>query len=266
MRIAPLRHSLPNAGDAAVSHKHLSDLPGWSRTDTVEKIQPQGQSCWQQPRTLKGSSPPLQRGPVLRGCRATAIHSTGAVPSAHVSHRQLATCSEGCSCRGRPRLGSSFAWFPLAGFTLCSSADPRQISSWPCRTERRSRPRGFLGSGSPTATPELGERLGLRSPRPAALLLPTGAAGVFGSVSACMGETRASRCDGERTGAGIASLRGGSGDQKTSKDPPNICQRIQAIRMKSLLFCLCPDPGLCEKHFSVECLVANCSSNWFSRV
>jgi len=27
-----------------------------------------------------------------------------------------------------------------------------------------------------------------------------------------------------------------------------------------------PDPGLFEKHFSAECWVANCSSNWFSRV
>lgn len=40
VRIAPLHHSLPNAGDAAMSQKHPSDLPGWSRAATVEKIQP----------------------------------------------------------------------------------------------------------------------------------------------------------------------------------------------------------------------------------
>lgn len=164
MQITPLRHSLPNASDAAVSHKHLSDLPGWSHTDTVEKIQPQGQNCWQQPRILKGSSPPLQRGPVLRGCRAGAIHSTRAVPSAHISHRQLATCSEGCLCRGRLRLGSSFARFPLAGFTLCSSADPRQISSWPCCTERRSRPRGIWDPAAPQLRLSSGSASGCGAP------------------------------------------------------------------------------------------------------
>lgn len=126
-------------------------------------------------------------------------------------------------------------------------------------------PGGCLGSRGPTAAPELGQHLGLWSPWPAAPL-PTGAAGAFGSISACMGETQESRCDGEPNRAGIASLRGGNGDQKTSRDLPNACPRIHAINMKPLLFCLCPDPGLCEKHFSIECLVANCSSNWFSRV
>lgn len=117
VRIAPLHHSLPNAGDAAMSQKHPSDLPGWSRAATVEKIQPRARAAGSSS-APRGAAPHRGGGAVgLWGCGAGAACGAGAVPSAHALHRRLATCSAGRSWRGALRLGSRFAPLPPAGFS-----------------------------------------------------------------------------------------------------------------------------------------------------
>lgn len=163
VRIVPLRHSLPNAGDAAVSHSISPIYPAgvvWTRR---RKSSP-GVRAAGSGSAPRGAAPHQGGGATCRGA-AEPVPPAAPEPSAHASHRRLATCSEGRSWRGRLRLGPNFTRFPLA--------DPRQISGSPHCIERGSRPRGFLGSRGPTATPELGQCLGLWGP-PAGSPAPRG--------------------------------------------------------------------------------------------
>lgn len=73
-------------------------------------------------------------------------------------------------------------------------------------------------------------------------------------------------CAGSNGLPGPPALLPGGMAAKALRDVPKTSQQILRADRKPRRFCMRPDPGLCEKRFSIECLVVNCSSNWFSRV
>lgn len=181
------------------------------------------------------------------GCACTAekIHPPGAEPGSRAAHQRPSTPAR---CRGLTEpvpacsMGSALAF--LGGNQGWGQASPWPYWAPPCSVSaqraasRPHRPEHSSGPRQPLAS---------RGPQlPAGC--PVGCTGINGLPGP------------------PALLPGGGTAAEALRDVPKTSQQILRADRKPRRFCMRPDPGLCEKRFSIECLVVNCSSNWFSRV